>query len=433
MKVNYTIQILNKELNKLERLFFINKSNLKIRIGSINHKKFTTTNFHLMFPKYHKKNQKTLLNLSNKYFSELTNKSASNKITKDSEEKNIIENEEDNFFKNFNADISPSEIKIYSRKKIENTNSEINFTQTNIDISNNQNQMVNINEEDGIKPLTEEDLILDPNSPTYLEDMKKLPRTIQHIEFHKHLMLKRKKAETKRLYNQRVLFALGILLIGLFVFWVPLYRAVCEHAGFLVKTSVSDYKDYNKTINLGRKFKVNFESLVDDDLDWEFFPEQKFVYVNAGETCLIFYKARNKTNNPIVGLSVYDVHPQSCALYFNKVQCFCFENQMLGPNEEVDLPVLFYLDPSIQEDKYVIDYGHYDLNLKYTFYYAKKQELAKIMKKRLTEEKELEEELNKRKSDLNTKYGYEKYLIEENKSTLPGVNPLLRDFKISEI
>ncbi len=77
------------------------------------------------------------------------------------------------------------------------------------------------------------------------------------------------------------------------------------------------------------------------------------MYINAGETCLIFYKAKNKTDKPIVGLSIYDVQPQSCAVYFNKVQCFCFQNQLLGPYKEVDFPVLFYLDPAIQDDKFV--------------------------------------------------------------------------------
>jgi len=289
-----------------------------------------------------------------------------------------------------------------------------------------------LKDKDNLKPakLEENDLILNPNSENYLETMKKLPRKAQHIEFHKFMILKENFSNKKRFYMQRFIVACTVLVIGIYAFWVPLYRVVCEHAGLLTKTTVASYKDSKKFVDTTRKYTVNFHNEVDPDLPWEFYPQQDHVLINAGETCLIFYKARNKTDQPIVGLSVYDVHPQSAAFYFNKIQCFCFENQMLGPKEEVDLPVLFYLDPAIQEDKYVVDAGYFQLNLKYTFYFAKSQDLAKIMKKRLDEEKKNEEELNKRKQELNRKHGYEKYIIEESTNTLPGVNPLLKESKL---
>ncbi len=167
-------------------------------------------------------------------------------------------------------------------------------------------------------------------------------------------------------------------------------------------------------------------------MPWEFKTLQEKVVVNAGETCLIFFRARNKTNKPIVGLSVYDVHPQSLAFYFNKIQCFCFENQMLGPYEEVDLPVFFYIDPTIEEDSRLNDLNEFIL--KYTFYYAKRQDLAEVMVQHLKKEKEDQEKLKERKLELN-KQG-KNYAIDEPNtriSGLPGINPLLSEYKVEEL
>ena len=77
--------------------------------------------------------------------------------------------------------------------------------------------------------------------------------------------------------------------------------------------------------------------------------------VNAGETALSFYKVFNRADRPIAGIAIYQIYPEEAALYFNKIQCFCFENQLLYPNESLDLPLLFYLDPAIAHDANLID------------------------------------------------------------------------------
>lgn len=73
--------------------------------------------------------------------------------------------------------------------------------------------------------------------------------------------------------------------------------------------------------------------------------------VNAGETALAFYKVVNTSDKPISGIAIYQVYPDEFSIYFNKIQCFCFENQLLYPKESVDLPVLFYLDPAVNADR----------------------------------------------------------------------------------
>jgi len=90
------------------------------------------------------------------------------------------------------------------------------------------------------------------------------------------------------------------------------------------------------------------------------------VVVNAGETALSFYKVYNRSDKPIAGIAIYQIFPDECALYFNKIQCFCFENQLLYPKESVDLPVLFYLDPAIGHDPNLSDCK--DILLTYHFF-----------------------------------------------------------------
>ena len=119
-------------------------------------------------------------------------------------------------------------------------------------------------------------------------------------------------------------------------------------------------------------------------------------------------------------------------MYFNKIQCFCFENQMLAPLEEVDLPVFFYIDPAINED---INLGHYnEIILKYTFYLGKKQDLAKVMNEHLKTQKEDKEKLKKFKQELN-KQG-KNYKIDDDEDTkfvaLPGMNPNLEQYYLDK-
>uniref|UniRef100_A0A8C0TUA1 Cytochrome c oxidase assembly protein COX11, mitochondrial n=1 Tax=Canis lupus familiaris TaxID=9615 RepID=A0A8C0TUA1_CANLF len=76
----------------------------------------------------------------------------------------------------------------------------------------------------------------------------------------------------------------------------------------------------------------------------------RYSWVVPGETALAFYKAKNPTDKPVIGISTYNVVPFEAGQYFNKIQCFCFEEQRLNPQEEVDMPVFFYIDPEFAED-----------------------------------------------------------------------------------
>jgi len=101
-------------------------------------------------------------------------------------------------------------------------------------------------------------------------------------------------------------------------------------------------------------------------MPWSFTPQQKFVKVVPGETALAFYTAHNPTDRPITGVSTYNVNPARAGLYFHKIQCFCFEEQRLKPHEEIDMPVFFYVDPSILADPAMA--GVRTISLAYTFF-----------------------------------------------------------------
>lgn len=91
-----------------------------------------------------------------------------------------------------------------------------------------------------------------------------------------------------------------------------------------------------------------------------------FLVVHPGETALAFYTATNKTQHPIVGVSTYSIEPYIVGPHFNKIQCFCFEEQILYPGETVDMPVFFFIDPDISDDPDNI--GTSNITLAYNFH-----------------------------------------------------------------
>uniref|UniRef100_A0A182MFD7 Cytochrome c oxidase assembly protein COX11, mitochondrial n=1 Tax=Anopheles culicifacies TaxID=139723 RepID=A0A182MFD7_9DIPT len=118
-----------------------------------------------------------------------------------------------------------------------------------------------------------------------------------------------------------------------------------------------------------RVLKIKFNADIGASMRWNFKPQQTEIKVVPGETALAFYSAKNPTDHPVVGISTYNVIPFEAGAYFNKIQCFCFEEQQLNPHEEVDLPVFFYIDPEFIEDPKMelVD----SITLSYTFFESK--------------------------------------------------------------
>ncbi|MCI2398913.1 cytochrome c oxidase assembly protein [Aliiroseovarius subalbicans] len=129
---------------------------------------------------------------------------------------------------------------------------------------------------------------------------------------------------------------------------VPFYDWFCRVTGF---GGVTQTAQQGSDTILNRTITVRFDSNVEAGMDWEFKPLQREMELRIGETGLAFYEAYNPTDKPIAGTASYNVAPYSAGYYFSKIDCFCFTEQVLQPGERVTMPVTFYVDPEIVDDR----------------------------------------------------------------------------------
>jgi cytochrome c oxidase assembly protein subunit 11 len=158
--------------------------------------------------------------------------------------------------------------------------------------------------------------------------------------------------------------------VGLVVFmgglaWasVPFYDWFCRVTGFGGTTGVSEVASGEI---LDQTIKVRFDASLERNMPWQFTPMAREMELRIGETGLAFYEAYNPTDKPVAGSASYNVAPYSAGGFFTKIDCFCFQEQVLAPGERVQMPVTFYVDPEIVADrdaKYV-----HTITLSYTFY-----------------------------------------------------------------
>uniref|UniRef100_A0A5B7AHT4 Cytochrome c oxidase assembly protein COX11 n=1 Tax=Davidia involucrata TaxID=16924 RepID=A0A5B7AHT4_DAVIN len=179
---------------------------------------------------------------------------------------------------------------------------------------------------------------------------------------------RKKKSQKMLLYLTGLVFA----MVGCSYAAVPLYRRFCQATGYggtvqrreSVEEKIARHAQ-DGTITT-REIVVQFNADVADGMPWKFVPTQREVRVKPGESALAFYTAENRSSTPITGVSTYNVTPMKAAVYFNKIQCFCFEEQRLLPGEQIDMPVFFYIDPEFETDPRMD--GINNLILSYTFF-----------------------------------------------------------------
>lgn len=155
---------------------------------------------------------------------------------------------------------------------------------------------------------------------------------------------------------------------------VPLYNLFCRVTGFGGTTQVSDALP-DQIID--RIITVQFNADTNRNLPWEFKPEQRSIDVKLGQKGLASYMARNKVRQPTAGTAIYNVTPLKAGKYFHKVQCFCFDAQTLEANQRVDMPVMFYIDPKMNDDPNLDDVK--TITLSYTFFPAESEELDQAL------------------------------------------------------
>ena len=156
-----------------------------------------------------------------------------------------------------------------------------------------------------------------------------------------------------------------------------------------------------------KKYSVRFSGESDPEVDWQFEPVEKEVVVSAAETAIVFFRLYNQEERPIVGFSTYNISPEDCNTYFSKIQCFCFNQQLINPKEELLLPLFFYLEPEINDDSSVSRLSN--IHVSYTFLKSAKQNLAKFAEDELRKVEENKRKLNQIRA-LKMDMSLEQYL-----------------------
>jgi len=144
---------------------------------------------------------------------------------------------------------------------------------------------------------------------------------------------------------------------------VPFYDWFCRVTGFGGATNVADS---GSDVILDQTITVRFDASVARDMPWTFKPEVREMTLRIGETGLAFYEAHNPTDVPVAGQASYNVTPYEAGGFFDKIACFCFTEQVLQPGETVMMPVSFFVDPAIVDDREG-QYVH-TITLSYTFF-----------------------------------------------------------------
>jgi len=180
--------------------------------------------------------------------------------------------------------------------------------------------------------------------------------------------------DDKQQDNKKVIRNLLFAVVGMFGFGfalVPLYDVFCDITGLNGKTGEQYVSDAPIQIDTSREIKVEFLANLNAEMPWDFEPLTRSVRVHPGEASRIEYVVRNNTDRDIVGQAIPSVAPGLAAAHFQKTECFCFTEQVLKAGEEKIMPVVFMIDPSLDEDIS-------EVTLSYTFFIKPGSEDANV-------------------------------------------------------
>ncbi len=178
--------------------------------------------------------------------------------------------------------------------------------------------------------------------------------------------MKMRDDKNRSAHNRRSAFVLAgvvVMMVGLAYASVPLYQLFCQVTGYGGTPRSADTAPVQ---HLDRQITVRFNADISRSLPWRFKPAQKEIILHVGEQGLAFYQAANRGTTTTTGTATYNVTPLKVGAYFNKIDCFCFEEQSLAPGQDVDMPVAFYIDPAIDDDPNMEDIS--TITLSYTFF-----------------------------------------------------------------
>ena len=186
-------------------------------------------------------------------------------------------------------------------------------------------------------------------------------------------------SQSSAVKKYRTLGFLLVLIMGMGVLSyasVPLYKLFCQVTGY---GGTTQQVTSPSSQILERKIKIRFDANTKPTLDWNFQPVQTSMDISVGQNALAFYQAENIGKDPVVGTATFNVTPEKAGVYFNKIDCFCFVEQLLAPQEAVEMPVSFFIDPDIVNDPNLDDVT--TITLSYTFFPSEDQSLVGKTKK----------------------------------------------------
>jgi cytochrome c oxidase assembly protein subunit 11 len=163
----------------------------------------------------------------------------------------------------------------------------------------------------------------------------------------------------------------ALAMLGLGYAAVPLYDLFCRVTGFGGTPQVASAAQAAGVQVLGKTISVRFDANVEAGMPWKFSPQQVTQDLPIGARKMAFYKAQNLSDRPITGVASFNVEPARAGIYFNKVQCFCFNEQTLQPGQSVDMPVIYFVDPAILKDSETANIEQ--ITLSYTFHVSANQ------------------------------------------------------------
>ena len=144
------------------------------------------------------------------------------------------------------------------------------------------------------------------------------------------------------------LTALASVMLGASFAAVPLYRLFCAATGYGGTTQSAEKAPEARG---ARQITVRFDVNVAPGLDWRFEAETAEISVRPGETATVFFRATNPSDRATSGVARFNVSPDQAGAWFDKIACFCFNEQKLGPHETAEWPLVFFLDPKLDQDE----------------------------------------------------------------------------------
>jgi cytochrome c oxidase assembly protein subunit 11 len=159
-----------------------------------------------------------------------------------------------------------------------------------------------------------------------------------------------------------VIFA---LMVGASYAAVPLYDLFCKVTGYGGTTQTAAAKPA-RIKEIDRPIEVRFDTNVAPGLALEFKADETRRIVNLGQTALAFFRVKNVGTEPIEAVATYNVTPHKTGIYFQKLECFCFQPRVFQPGETLELPVVFYVDPELADDLDTKEVE--EITLSYTYY-----------------------------------------------------------------